>query len=41
MSADNLLKKTETSKLRNEKIIDLIFSLNEKKTEVINTFNKN
>jgi len=41
MSTDNLLKKTETSKIRNEKIIDLIFSLDEKKIEVINTFNKN
>lgn len=40
MNSDDLLIKTKSSKVRNEKILDLIFDLEANKTEVIETFDK-
>lgn len=41
MNSDKLLIKTQSSKIRNSKILDLIFDLTEKKQDVINTFDLN
>lgn len=40
MNTDSILIKTSTVKERNDKIVDIIFDLEEYKQDVINTFNK-